>query len=192
MNTKKGTYGYLTRERRKYIVITVLLFAAVFVIFFTARILLGTNQNIFSIIAALLCLPAARMAVNLVMLVKAKGCSPEAYEKIRKAEDPACCRYDLYLTTYQQNFDLAHVCVFGKSVIALTLAPGVTDALCRAGENHIRTSMQKSGFHGYGVHIFSSEQAYLARMAQLYAAGEGEEEKKQTPGILALLLQLAL
>ena len=175
MKTKKGTFGYLARERKKYILITVLLFAAVFVIFFTARILLGTNQNVFSIIAALLCLPAARMAVNLVMLTMAKGCSRSAHGKIEKVEDPASCLYDLYLTTYDKNFDLSHLCVFGTSVIALTEREGVSDKDLHAAEDHIRRSMQKSGFHGYGVKVFPKVDPYRLRMLDFDSQG-GEDK----------------
>lgn len=192
MNTKKGTYGYLSRERKKYLGITVLLFAAVFVIFFAARILLGTNQNIFSIIAALLCLPAARMAVNLVMLVRAKGCSSAAHERIKAVEDPASCLYDLCLTTYDKTFDLSHLCVYGTSVIALSEREEVPEKDLHAAEDHIRRSMHKSGFHGYGVKVFSRLDPYLQRMQDLYEHGEEERAEKEKESILQLLLQLAL
>lgn len=185
----KGQFGYLKAQKNKYIWIVSLGLAAVFGIFFTARFALGTNQNIFSIVAALLCFPVARAAVNLVMLCRAKTCSRKAYDAISPHTDGLAGAYDLYLTTYDKNFALSHAAVCGKSVIAYTEDPACAQ---KAGEDHIRRSMQKSGFHGYGVKIFDHLGPYLDRMDMLRENGETDAEKKADGEILQLLEQIAL
>lgn len=182
----KGEYGYIRNRRGMTGTIVAILLAVAFGLYFGARAYFHTNQNWFTIFAILVCLPAAREIVRLVMLFKAKGCSREAYASLRRIPAASQGLYDLYMTSEKQNFDLSHVFAAGKTVIALTEDPRC-DA--RAGEQHIRRLMQQNNLHGYTVRIFPSLKPYLTRLEQL---GEEGDRAAMEEELRALLLTLSL
>ena len=72
---KKGSFGYLNWKKKISILIAAVLVAMVMVVYFGALRYFGTNRNVFSLLAALMCLPAGKAVVDVVMYVRAKGCS---------------------------------------------------------------------------------------------------------------------
>lgn len=184
----KGAYGYIESKRKQLIVIVVLMLAVVLGVYFGAMAWLGTNQNWFTILAALICLPTAQFAVKLIMFLKASGCSTKAREEIEPAaQGLETSAYDLYMTTDKENYAISHVTIAGGSVIALT-----EDAKCNVNnaQAHIRRMMQGNGYHGYTVKVFSSLDNYLTRLDQLQEL-DAEENPKDAE-VLQLLKQISL
>lgn len=188
MGITKGSYGYIRAKRRQLTVIVVLMLALVLVIYFGAMAWLGTNQNWFTILAALICLPTAKMGVSLIMFLRATGCSDEAHEAIKAhASNMPNAAYDLYMTNDREEYAISHATVAGGSVIALT-----ENARCDTnhGQTHIRRMMQGNGYHGYTVKIFSSLDNYLLRLEQL--ADLDPDEGSKDAEVLQLLKQISL
>lgn len=188
MRITKGSYGYIKAKRRQLTVVVVLMLALVLVIYFGAMAWLGTNQNWFTILAALICLPTAKMGVSMIMFYRATGCSAEAHDAITEyAQDLPNAGYDLYMTNDKEEYAISHVTVAGGSVIALT-----ENRRCDTnhGQTHIRRMMQGNGYHGYTVKIFSSLDSYLQRLEQLAMLDAGEDSKDAE--VLHLLEQISL
>lgn len=160
----KGDYGYLRHRRLCTALIVAGLLAVALCLYFGALAHFGTNQNWFTIFAVLVCLPAAREIVNLVMLLKAHGCTEQTHTVLEEQGYRVPAAYDLYMTSEKKNFDLSHLAYAGGSIIALTEDPKCD---CRAGEQHIRRILQQNNFHGYTVKIFDSLKPYLTRLSQL-------------------------
>ena len=59
----KGEYGAIRQARKKQALMTAALFAIVLGLFFGGRLYYGSNRNIYSIMAALSCLPLGWSAV---------------------------------------------------------------------------------------------------------------------------------
>ena len=78
----KGEFGYIKHNRKVAIIRTAICLAFTLALFFTGLILNHTQKNVFSIFAALGCLPTGWSAVNMIMLLKAKLCSNEDHDKI--------------------------------------------------------------------------------------------------------------
>lgn len=188
MRITKGGYGYIAAKRKQMTIIVVLMLALVLAIYFGAMAWLGTNQNWFTILAALICLPTAKMGVSLIMFIRATGCSEKAHGAIEEiAAGMPNAAYDLYMTNDREDYAISHVTVAGGSVIALT-----ESNKCDAGhgQTHIRRMMQGNGYHGYTVKIFSSLDSYLTRLEQL--TGLSMDENDKDAEVLQLLKQISL
>ncbi len=185
---QKGTYGYLERKKRQAILLAVCSLALVFAVYFGAYAWLKTNQNYFTIVAALLCLPAAKLVVNMILYLRAKGCSKAAHDEIEAHVGDLPAAYDLYMTAYSQNFAISHAAAAGKTVIAYTESPACD---IKAGEQHIRRIMMQNNFHGYTVKIFDQLGKYTERLTQMQEILTKEELDKKAE-LMQLLGQISL
>lgn len=183
----KGEYGYITGRRKQVTALVIGMLAIVLMIYFGAYAILGTNQNLFTILAALICLPTAKMAVNMIMFYKASGCSENAYQAITEHVGDLTGAYDLYMTTDRENYAISHLVIGSGSVLAFT-----EDPKCSAGhaQTHIRQMMQGNGYHGYAVKVFSSLDSYTDRLDALRDLAPGEEQ--QEAEVLHLMEQISL
>ena len=78
----KGSFGYL-ENRKKVTALRTLLFFLISGSFYAAGILLTkTNKNLLTIVAILLCLPACKSTVNMILFLRAKGCSGALHKKV--------------------------------------------------------------------------------------------------------------
>lgn len=184
---KKGSFGYIASRRRIKILLSALLLAAVLVMYFGARAYFHTNKNLFTIFAALCCLPLGKEIVSTIMFFRAKGCSEKAHRQIEKHVGPLRSAYDLYLTSYDKNFQLSHAVVCGKSICALTEDPKC-DA--KAGQSHILTMMKNDGYKGYTVKIFTDIGKYISRLDEMREGGD--ETPKGSEKIMDLLCAISL
>ena len=170
---------------------TAALFAIVLGLFFGGRLYYGSNRNIYSIMAALSCLPLGWSAVNLIMLLRAGMCSEDAHRQIlstlaehRLREEDLTQAYDLYLTGYSRNFQISHVAIRGKNIAALT-----EDAGCdlQAAEEHIRKMIANDGFSGadlekadvYTIKLYPSLDKYIQRLSGLCGLERGNPEREE-------------
>ncbi len=184
---KKGSYGYIRSCRIRKTVLALLLTAAAALVYFGARYHFQTSKNIFTIMAALMCLPAGRAILDVVMFFRAPFCSEEAMEEIEERIGKAPGAYDLYLTTYEKNFSLSHACVSSGSVLALT-----EDSRCdiAGAQAHIRRSMETDGIKGYTIKVFSDRAKYLQRLSDISAKDLPKDPHADR--ILNLLKQISL
>ena len=187
----KGSFGYITSQRRFMTLITVLLFAAALGIYFLALSLLGTNQNWFTILAVLLLLPGARYLASTVMFYRAKECPQEVHREVEARIGELSGAYDLYMTTEGSNtcYAIAHLAVRGKNIAALSVDP---ECDAKAGEAHIRKMLLANGFHGYTVKIFTDMKSYGARLAQLNRLEPDAEAERRKDGVLSLMKAISI
>ena len=160
----KGSFGYIEGSRRFAIIRTVLALLACLLIFLTGLFIYHSNKSAFSIIAAVGCLPAGLSAVNMVMFLRAHPCSKDSYEKIEKRKGGLLVRYDLEMTSYEENYGIAAATVLDKNVCCFTEDSKLDIANC---EKHIRNQIAQSGYSNYTVKVFKDLNAFLNRLDQL-------------------------
>lgn len=160
----KGSFGYIESSRKRAIVRTVVAIAVCVIIFLIGFIRFHSNKNGFSIIAALGCLPAGLSAVNMVMYLRATPCSKKAYDKIEAHRKGLLIRYDLEMTSYEQNFAIAAATVLDKNVCCYTEKKDMDLLDC---EKHIRNQIAQSGYASYTVKVFNDLDAFCKRLDQL-------------------------
>ena len=174
---EKGDYGYFRNQRQKKLIIMVLLYAMTLVMYFGAKAYFGTNRNLFTILAVLVVLPAAKYTVQFIMLVRAGECSSGVRDEVEQHIGHLSGAYDLYFTSEKKNYNICHLAVSGGSIAAYTEDPKCD---CRAGEQHLRRMMTGNGIHGYQIRLFTDFSSYLNRLDQLNeleAANGGAQEK---------------
>ena len=100
---KKGQYGYIKSQRKIEIIKTLSLFLLSLAIYLGGYITTETNKNLLTIVAILGCLPASKCAVNMIMFLRARGCSEELYQKVSAHTGTLPCLYDNVLTSYESD-----------------------------------------------------------------------------------------
>lgn len=160
----KGTYGYLKIKRNWVLIRTILFFAISTSIFIAGYIITGSRKNLFTIVAVLGCLPACKSLVNLIMFFKAKGCSKEAMELIRPVEGHLIGMYDMFFTSYQNNFPISHMVVEDKIILAYTQADSFDD---KAFREHLSTMLMQGGIKDMTITITFDIKKYCEQLKSL-------------------------
>lgn len=168
----KGEYGYIAYARRMAIIRTAVMFILCAAVFTIGYITTGTRRNLLTIVAVLGCLPASKSLVNVIMFIRARGCSGPVHDRIEEIIGAAreagtflfADAYDLYLTSYQKNFPISHVVAGRGMITGLCEMPDCDVSEC---EKHITGHMQTDGFKDMTVKIYTDTDKYLARLKVL-------------------------
>lgn len=160
----KGTYGYLHQKRNLVLIRTIIYFAISLALFFAGILTTGTRKNLLTIVAVLGLLPASKSFVNLVMYLRAAGCSPSVRESVSAAEGSLVGMYDMYFTSYKENFAISHMVVEGKTVCGYAQDRSCNTKTC---EEHLTTMLKQSGYKDMTIKIFTDLNKYCERLKQL-------------------------
>lgn len=175
MRLTKGSFGYIKKQRKREIIKTICFFGISAAIFIMGYLSTGTKANLLTVVAVLGCLPASKSVVSVIMYLKAGFCSDACYQRILPYTDGTRMLYDLYLTSYQKNFQISVMAVKNNTVCGYT-----EDKKCdaAAGEKHIQDILQQNGHSNLTVKLFPDLDKYVERLAQLQSLTEKKEEKE--------------
>lgn len=187
-SNRKGTYGYIARQRRREILKTALMFGVSIALYAAGYIATKSNKNLLTLAAVLGCLPASKGLVSTIMFCRAKGCSESLKEAIGESASGLCGRFDLYLTSYSKNFQISHIVMKGKNLIGITEQGNFDEKACY---EHIRNMFSQNGFHDLTVKIFRDREKYLERIGGLREA-KMDDEREYDERVLRLLENLSL
>ena len=160
----KGDFGYIRYRRQIGLLRTGLFLLVVLALFLSGLFYFGSSKNYLSIIAALLCLPAGWSAVNLIMFLRAKGCSDSSFRKIEEIKGGLLVRYDEVITSYDKNFNVAASTVLDKNICCY-VEDDSFDLLDL--EKHIKKMMAQNGYGSYSVKAFNKLDDFCNRLSQL-------------------------
>ena len=160
----KGDFGYIRYRRQIGILRTGLFLLVVLALFLSGLFIFGSSKNYLSIIAALLCLPAGWSAVNLIMFLRAKGCSDSSFHKIEENKGGLLIRYDEVITSYDKNFNVAASTVLDKNICCF-VEDDSFDLIDL--EKHIKKMMAQNGYGSYSVKAFNKLDDFCLRLSQL-------------------------
>lgn len=116
---KKGNYGYIRYERKKRLLVTLVMFAIPLVIYVTGYIQTKTRLNLFTFVAILGCLPASRSMVGLIMIFMQKPVGQEQYEREQKAAGSLLAGYEMIFTAYEHTTLVTALVICGAHVVAI-------------------------------------------------------------------------
>ena len=86
MKIRKGDYGYIRREKKKRLLVTLGLFVLPAIVFIVGLVLAdGNKSNIFTVVAVVGCLPGCRAAVGFIMRSPATPRAPKTRNRSRTA-----------------------------------------------------------------------------------------------------------
>ena len=173
--TPKGSFGYIQNRKRFTAVRTVLYFALSISLYVAGYVTTGSNKNLLTIVAVLGCLPSCKSAVNFIIFLRAKGCSQELRDAVKKFDTELTSFYDLYFTSYQKNYQVSHMVLKGNVLC------GITESVkCDVNEaqKHLEQMLLQEGIKNMTVKIFSDRRKYIDRLSQLTEL-ETEENKNR-------------
>ena len=181
MKLTKGCFGYLPNQRKKEIIKTICYFGLSAAIFLMGYLSTGSKTNLLTVVAVLGCLPASKSAVGMIMYLRAGYCSQECFQGIQEHTNGILMLYDLYLTSYQKNFQISAMAIKNNVLCGYT-----EDAKCdiAAGEKHISDILQQNGFQNLTVKLFSDYRKFADRLAQLQVIERKEEKENAVAEVI--------
>jgi len=173
--TLKGDYGYIRYQKKRRIIITLIMFAIPLLLYFTGLYQTHTRKNLFTFVAILGCLPASKSAVGMILMCLQKPMEKELYDKIRPHIHDLTVIYDTVVSAYEKNTQLPCIVISG-----LNVACYCEDAKVKASfvEEHIKKILSANGYKA-NVKIFTDLNKFLRRADELYA--HREEWEKDVP-----------
>ena len=135
MKRDKGEFGYIKSQKIKRGLITLVMFAIPIIIFLTGLFITKTRLNMFTFVAIMGCIPAARAATGFIMMLMQKPASEALKEKIERVNENVRILYDMTFTAYQKTVPVDAVAVSGTQVIGYVSSE---KADLSFGEEHIR------------------------------------------------------
>lgn len=172
--TAKGKAGYIRYEKMKRTVITVVMFAIPLIIYFTGLYQTGTRKNLFTLVAVLGVLPAAKVAVNWIMMLMQKPAPRDAVEGTEARARELTRSYEMTVTAYEGSMPLDAMVICGNQVVCYS-SRGKKEQF-EFMEKHMAKILNGNGYYSTKVKIFSNLKHYLDRVEQL--AGEPEKYRE--------------
>lgn len=185
--TPKGSFGYIQNRRKFTALRTILYFALSISLYVAGYVTTGSNKNLLTIVAVLGCLPSCKSAVNFIIFLRAKGCSQELRDAVKKFDTELTTFYDLYFTSYQKNYQVSHMVLKGNVLCGIT-----ESEKCDVNEaqKHLEQMLSQEGIKNMTVKIFSDRRKYIDRLSQLTELET--EENKNRDEIVNLLYSISL
>lgn len=178
MKAAKGSFGYITYEKKKRLIITLILLSLPLLFFFTGLYVTGNRNNLFTVVAVVGSLPACKSMVGLIMIFMQKSISKEEYEKISKHAKGLEMSYEMLITSYDKNAYIDAFAICGNTVVGYTSKEDIDI-------NYVQEYVQKIVRHnGYkvDVKIMKELSKYLDRLDSMNKNREAlEKDIKFTP-----------
>uniref|UniRef100_UPI0040565E76 hypothetical protein n=1 Tax=Acetatifactor sp. TaxID=1872090 RepID=UPI0040565E76 len=182
----KGTRDYLKTQKKYEILRTVIYFGISLSLFMAGYIATGDRINLLTIVAILGCLPASKSAVEMIMFLRAKGCSGEIADEIVIHQGDLSGVFDLFFTSYDKNYQIAHMVVKGNTVCGYSQDEKFEE---QAFYKHIGDILKADNYRETSVKVFKDLKKYTERMEQLQ---ELETDESNTEGIIHTLKSVSL
>ena len=182
----KGTRDYLKVQGRYELARTILYFAISLALFVAGIIATGNRMNLLTIVAVLGCLPACKSAIDTFMFMRFRGCRGEYADEIDAHMDGLSGLYDRIFTSYDKNYQVAHITARGNTLCGFTEDKNFDEQRFR---EHITNLLKKDGYKDVTVKVFDDIRKYTDRLEQLKAL---DAEDKNTAGILNTLNSVSL
>ncbi len=175
LKSKKGLYGYFKAEKKRRLLITILLFAIPLVIFVSGMLYSGTKDNILTIVAMVGLIPACLSFVGLVMIMMRKSIPEEEFQEIDPHIGTLTFAYELYMTDEKQNSMIDCLVICGNEVVGLVTDPK-TDI--HFAQDHLQRYLKADGWNKVSVHLLGDQKKFIERMDSMNA-----HEKELRAGI---------
>ncbi len=160
----KGKYGYISYQKKRRVLVTVILFLLPLGLFFIGLSVSHSRLNLFTVIAILGCLPACQSAVGMIMMLLQKKMPEEHYEAVREAAGDLVTAYELVITAYEHTTPLEAAVICGSQVICFT-ADDKTDP--PYVEKHINQILKDNGMNAEQVKVMKEFKPYLQRVTAI-------------------------
>ena len=191
MKIEKGQPGYIKARKVRYLMLAIAEFAIVTAVYVLGYMQTGTKANLFTVVAVVGCLPAAKMLVEFITMAPHKSIDVDKYQEIETKADLVIRGYDMVITSSEKVMPLDAVGISGHVVCGYTSSPKTDEtALAR----HIKNILQENHFEKMTVKIFHDYSAFLARAEGMnnIAAVEKTGTRKREKEIRKIILNISM
>lgn len=116
---KKGEYGYLAIRKRNQLIYSIISFAIVLIVLFTGIFIHHTRNNVYTVGAVVLVLPAAKIFVSYLLMARFKSTPVEEYNNINSITTVDVL-YDLVLSVKDKIVFVPLMAVTNSEIIIYT------------------------------------------------------------------------
>lgn len=176
LKPEKGTYGYINKERIIEIIRTIFMFSCAIVLYFIGYITLKTNKNIWTILAVLSILPAAKSAVSMIMFLRFSSISNSEYKSIIDNAGNIPVIFELVFTTTERAYYVKSAACCDNNCIVYYDYNNKKD-LSKELKEHLISSIQREGFDGYTVKVYTKVDEYTKRLLEMNNNLNGVEDR---------------
>lgn len=171
---EKCTLGYL-KKRKKAEVLWILLFVVLGVaIFLIGYLWSGVRANIFTVMAVLLVLPAAKHLVALIAMFRKKSVTKERYEKVKQAAKEAILYTDYVFTSTEKIMHLDFLIVKNGNVLGV-IAKSKQDVPYL--KQYLSDTVKKMA-PSYHVRLFDTDEKLISHLQHLTNEEPAENMEK--------------
>lgn len=111
----KGEWGYINKQKLRQLIITLILLLIVLIIFYTGVIKFHNTKNIFTVLAAVSVIPAAKTGVSYLVMISYKTSEKRKYEELETFENITLLS-DLLITSTEKIMNLGFAVIIDNSV----------------------------------------------------------------------------
>lgn len=163
MKKAKGTLGYIKSQQIFTSIRTVILFAMALGIYFIAYYTLHTNKSLWSVIAVLGILPAAKSLVNTIMFFRFRSLPTDDYTLYTDCAGACELLFENVLTTSEKSYYLPALLYKNHTFISFC---NKKDEDIKKITEHIRDSLKLEKLD-VTVKIFNTKEQFLERLSSL-------------------------
>lgn len=173
---EKGQHNYIDYKKKSQLIKTGLMFFIAAAVFVLGLVLNKSDRsNIFTIVAAVLILPAAKFMVNLIIMIPYHSVEQKTYEHIINSIEGCDKIYtDIVMTSPQKIMNLAFLVVKGNQVLGLVIRSKEKPDYI---QSYLRTEFKLRNYQGT-IRILNNEKEWIAKVNQATKSDQKEEHQK--------------
>lgn len=173
---QKGCYGYIDYTKKKALIMSIISLTSVLIIFFTGVIIYHSNKSLFSVIAAVASLPAAKLITGYIAICPYKTGDMTLYDELlaisgSNTEYPAIIGADFVISSPKKAMSIAFAYIIDGKALCYT-AHTRTDA--KETERYIKEIFDNEGTQYSQVRVYDDRKNFL-RAVKAAAASIGKE-----------------
>ncbi len=184
MKIEKGEWGYLNRQKKMNLLCLAGFVLAGVAIFLVGYLWTHTRANIFTVLAILMVLPAAKRIVALVVLLPRKSVGRERYERVREMAGDGILLVDYVFTSTEKIMCLDFLFIKNGNVLAVPAAGQDVEYI----KKYLTDSVHRAdaSFHVQLADSDKKLRSQMERLAESPASPESEQAVLSALRILAV------
>lgn len=195
---RKGKFGYIAKMRKNALVRTAVLFLIAVIIFAVGYFIYLKKENLLTIFAVLMVLPAARSLVNSIMFLRFRSCDERIKDKVdelieeagKEQTAPAHCFYDSVLTVERGGSYFVSL-FFISSNLVVGLTPQ-NKHYVKIMKDHLEQMLENNNLKKVKVLIYNNEEEFFAKFRTMVNTKDENALTQHETQILNLLDAISL
>ena len=187
---KKGQPGYIRVRKMKYLLGALIEFGVVIALLVLGYMQTGSRLNLFTVIAAVGCLPASKMLVEFITMAPYGSIPSDIHKEIEKKAPLLPKLYDLIITSTEKVMPVSVMLFCGHTVCGYAQSDRIDEVQC-AG--YLKEKLEENGYEKMTVKIFRDYRAFLARaegMNNIIVVEQKERKLEENIGKIILTLSM--